>query len=309
VPTDTSGSGIRAPSIRMVTPSFRGDLERCAALCRSFDDFADPAFRHQVIVPRRDLKRFRGLAGRRREVLCVEEVLPARAFRLPARRERFLLAWRHARKGWLVQQLVKLAAAREGGVDAVVLADSDIVLVRPLAPGHFLRGGRVRLYRADGTGHYRLDPNYPKWHRGAARLLGVDVEEPYPANFIGPLASWAPDVVRALCARIEAVAGRPWVEAVAGLPAGAGFSEYTTYGLFSDLVDAAARARHAAAGQALCHLSWEHAVDTPAGREAFVRALRAEHVAVLIQSNLHLPPSDWRALLKALPAGAAADAA
>jgi hypothetical protein len=284
--------------IRVVTPSYRGDLERCEALCASFDAFAGAEFHHQVIVPRRDLARFAKLAGGRREVRCVEEVLPVTAIRLPRRRERWLLGYRYRRSGWLLQQLVKVAAARPGGVDAVVFADSDIVFVRPLEASHFVQGGRVRFYRNSGTDHYRLDPNYAKWYRGAGHLLDVSVADPYPANFVGPLVSWLPAVVEAMCERIEAVAGRPWIEAAARLPEDMGFSEYTAYGVFVDRLDAAAR--HTAAPGSLCHLSWEYELGSQAGRDAFIRAIGPESVAVLIQSNLRLPLPQWRALLDAL---------
>ncbi|MEJ2122126.1 MAG: DUF6492 family protein [Alphaproteobacteria bacterium] len=289
-------------SIRVVTPSFRGDFERCAAMCASFDAFAEPAFHHQVIVPRRDLARFRDLANARREVLCVEDVLPGFAFQLPVRKERWLLGRWHRRGGWLVQQLVKVAAARPGGVDAVVFADSDIVLIRPLRAADFLEHGRVRLYRSGGTDHYRLDPNYPKWYRGAAQLLDIPIDDPYPAHFVGQLESWAPEVVEAMCERIEQVSGRPWMEAVSRLTGGVGFSEYTTYGVFVDSGAAGAAERHFIATRSLCHLSWNHDLGTRAGRDAFVAGLQPEAVAVLIQSNLKLPPPEWRALLEALTA-------
>lgn len=287
-------------SIRVVTPSYRGDLERCAALCASFDTFVDPDFHHQVIVPRRDLARFRGLANRRRDILCVEEVLPAHALRMPGAKERWLLAFRYRRRGWLLQQLVKVAAARSARVDAVVFADSDVAFVRPLHASHFLSDGRVRLLRDAGTDHYQIDPNYSKWYRGAERLLDVAVDEPYPANFIGPLVSWVPGIVEAMCDHMESVAGRPWLEAVGRLGNGAGFSEYTTYGVFVDRVDPAASARHAETPAALCHLSWNHDLGTRSGRDAFVRALDPENVAVVIQSNLRLPAAEWRALLDRL---------
>ena len=287
-------------SIRVVTPSFRGDFERCETMCASFDTFAEPAFHHQVIVPRRDLARFRALGNARREVLCVEDVLPGFAFQLPVRKERWLLGRWHRRGGWLAQQLVKVAAARPGGVDAVVFADSDIVLIRPLRAADFLKDGRVRLYRSGGTDHYQLDPNFHKWYRGAAQLLDVSIDDPYPAHFVGPLESWVPEVVDAMCARIEQVSGRSWMEAAARLTGGLGFSEYTTYGVFVDSGGAAER--HFIATQSLCHLSWNHDLGTRAGRAAFIAGLGPDAVAVLIQSNLRLPAPEWRALLEAVAA-------
>jgi Family of unknown function (DUF6492) len=292
-------------SIRVVTPSFRGDLERCEALCASFDRFAAAEFHHQIVVPRRDLARFRELRTSRREVLCVEEVLPRRVLHLPARKERWLIGLRYQRRGWLMQQLVKVAAACPGGVDAVVFADSDIVLVRPLRASHFLKDGRVRLYQRPGTEHYAIDPNYTKWYRGAARLLDVAVDDPYPKTYVGPLASWLPELAVAMCERIEAVTGRPWIEAASRLRDDAGFSEYTTYGVFVERAKPEGAARHLDMPAELCHVSWSYDVASPAGREAFLAGLEPEHVALLIQSNLRLPTAEWRGLLEALPRTAA----
>jgi hypothetical protein len=295
-------------SIRVVTPSFRGDFERCEAMCASFDAFADPEFHHQVIVPRRDLARFRDLGNARREVLCVEDVLPGFAFQLPVRKERWLFGRWHRRGGWLAQQLVKVAAARPGGVDAVVFADSDLVLIRPLRAADFLKDGRVRLFQIPGTGHYDIDPNYAKWFRGAGRLLDVTVEDPYPKSYVGPLVSWLPELAVAMCERIERVTGHGWIEAIGRLRDGAGFSEYTTYGVFVERADPEAAGRHAAMPGRLCHVSWEFDIATPEGRDAFIRALDPENVAVLIQSNVRLPTAEWRDLLDALPQASASHA-
>jgi hypothetical protein len=75
-------------------------------------------------------------------------------------------------RGWLVQQLAKLAIAFVAQEDTLVHADSDIVLIRPLREESLTDGdGAVRLYRIPGAIDDRL-PNHVPWPRNAEQHLG-----------------------------------------------------------------------------------------------------------------------------------------
>ena len=52
-------------------------------------------------------------------------------------------------RGWIIQQLVKLAVADQISERVIVMADSDLVFIRPVTVATFAPGGRVRLYRMD----------------------------------------------------------------------------------------------------------------------------------------------------------------
>ena len=85
--------------------------------------------------------------------MLTEDVLPKRVLRIGTRRlglrsNVFLQLGRPIR-GWLVQQLAKLAISREITADVIVHADSDVALVRPFDPSMLVdHEGRIRLFCA-----------------------------------------------------------------------------------------------------------------------------------------------------------------
>ena len=115
----------------------------------------------------------RSLRGPRTEVWTVDELLPRRMLPLSV-----FNAWVDPRRpyppirGWVMQQIVKFGAAAELGVDLLVLADSDVVLVRPVTIDTFRNDGRVRFYRSEGAVDERL-PRHLLWHEVARKLLGL----------------------------------------------------------------------------------------------------------------------------------------
>ena len=91
-------------------------------------------------------------------------------------------------RGWLVQQLVKLAAASVSTEDVLVHVDSDIVFVRPFDSLAHARGAVPLFHVADAINHEL--PTHVRWHRTAERLLDV-APAPFPApDFVGPLIFW-----------------------------------------------------------------------------------------------------------------------
>ena len=132
-----SGGGRRAapPSVAFVTVSYGPDRDRCRLLCRSLDALGPPKSGHLIIVDRADLAQFSELETGSRRIIATEDVLPSRVWRLEARRvglrSNVFLHLGKPVRGWLVQQLVKLAACRDVAADIIVHADSDVALVRP----------------------------------------------------------------------------------------------------------------------------------------------------------------------------------
>ena len=269
-------------------------------MCATVDEFTKFDFRHHLVVPKRDMRRFRQLETARRTVVAVEDYLPVWALRVPRQRERWLLSGTTYTSGWIVQQIVKIraaeAAAGSGDIGALVIVDSDICLVRPFEIDHIMSGAKVRFHRDTNPATNRIDPSNPKWVRGACRLLGLSAQAIDGVDYIGPLISWDPMVVERMCRRIESVMGRAWPVAAARQKGEFGFSECVTHGMFVDRCDAAARERLAPTPHSLCHLSLDYDIGSPAGRQDFIRSVRPEHVAVVIQSNLRLPVAQWRAL-------------
>ena len=128
------------------------------------------------MVDRGDLPLFRPLQNARTTVVAKEEVLPLWVRRLDTLRIGLRSnVWFQARglpiRGWLVQQLVKLAVAEEVRADILVHADSDVVLLRTFSVSSIVDDdGRVRLYARPDYIDEAL-PNHVRWHRSAERLL------------------------------------------------------------------------------------------------------------------------------------------
>lgn len=297
------------PRIGILTCSFAGDFPLCRTLARSVERFAAPDVLHRIVVPRRDLALFEALAGPRTEIIAQETLLP-RGFlnlpRPPGAIRRFIPALRREIyltpvglvRGWIMQQIVKFAAAAAMPCDVVIHADSDTCLIRPLDPASLAPGGRVRLYALPGEG--RLDTHLP-WHAAAAELLGLPPCDYFGADYIGSLITWNPESVRALLARVESVAGTSWTRALARRWQ---FSEYILYGAYAGR-SGLCPMPHAPSPRSLCHSSWGHDVHSPEGVARFVAALEPHHLGADVQSTEGLDAAAREAIFAALEARAA----
>jgi hypothetical protein len=126
-----------------------------------------------VVVTDADVAPFRRFEGPQCVVVGVADVLPPSVRALPLTK-----LWVNVRRpvpplrGWIVQQLLKLALAEQVQERVVVMADSDIVFIRTITEATFAPGGRVRLYRKDDGVDESL-PRHLKWHAVAHALLGL----------------------------------------------------------------------------------------------------------------------------------------
>jgi hypothetical protein len=283
-----------APSVALITLSFRGDLELCRLLCDSVDRHVPEAVRHSLVVPRADLALFASLAGPRRAVVAEETLLPPWLLKLPLPgprwRKRLFLPRRNIHlslkgglvRGWIVQQVIKLAAAAAARTDAVLMVDSDVAFVRRFDPAALLIDGRIRLHRRPGAEDTAM---HRPWHMAACALLGLQPAGYQGADYIDNLVPWRPEIVRRLLQRIAATSGRHWVDAVTRQRH---FSEYICYGIHCDKVLGIAAAGHAGTPDSLCATVWSEAAAAElAGRSRPV--LAAGQVAIGVQSTLALP--------------------
>jgi hypothetical protein len=293
------------PTLAIVTPSYAADFERCELLCESLDAFAVDAFRHYIVVADHDHRQFAALSSPRREVIPDSELLPVW---LKAVRRPFDRLGRHVwisgdiRKqirplsGWHVQQLRKLALPRMIDQDVIVMADSDSMFVRPFGVSNFKVDDEVRLYRRHGV--IGVDPqneaDHVAWTRNAASALGLP-EPSFPADdYINNLVSWRRDRALALVARIEALSGMQFVQALGRLGA---FSEYQLYGAFAS--GPAAMSGHFASADALSHTYWNGGALDRDGMRAFVDQLQPHQIALCVQSFTRTPVELMRGLFKA----------
>ena len=272
-----------AASFCLLTKTYFGDYDAFARLCDSIDRHM-PDVRHYVLVDRSDMALFARFAGPQRILLDCAGLVPGFVeFRLGGRRMWWRRPWFIAR-GWIYQQLAKLAAVAQLQEDAVILVDSDLVFVRAIRPEQVFDNERTKLYHHPGA------PSGPasesdKWHDIASAALGLPQRGYTGSDYISTVIPWSPAVVRDLLAHVERATGRKWHDE---LVRHFRFSECVLYGVFCDHVPGPHQARLAHTREVLCHLSWGYDLADPAGVDAYVADLGPGKVAALVQSNLGL---------------------
>jgi hypothetical protein len=271
----------------VMTKSFAPDFELCAALNRSVLENSPDAVHHHIIVPRSDFNLFGRLAGPRTHIRCELDLLPRTFVPMPFKNFMVNLARPFPPvRGWILQQMIKLAAIAASQDDAVLVVDSDVEFVRPFTAEMFVRDGNVRFFCKPNQIDKRLS-RHMTWHRVARTFLGLpSAEPPYPDYISSPLA-WDPTIVRRMLARVEAIAGRPWMTAIAGQ---LDFSECVLYGVFVDIVSGEP-AKSFTSDDPLCLSYWEHAPLNLDDVADFIRGVRPTDIAAMIPSKSRTPPA------------------
>ncbi|MGQ7829924.1 DUF6492 family protein [Altererythrobacter sp. Z27] len=266
-------------SFAFVTKSYRGDFELCRSLCQGIDRHM-PETTHYLLVDAADLKLFEPLATNRRKLVDCSALLPKfKELDLLGRR----LWWRFPAtfvRGWIYQQLAKIAFVAEMEEGAAVHIDSDVHFRAPLDERFIVEGATARLLRNPGGG---ASAQHDDWHRIAQKSLGLPITGYSGCDYIGPGVVWSPDQVRAMIERLEAVSGRAWYDTLAGHFR---FSEYLLYGTFCDKLGLDGQTGLPSGDWSFCHLCWGHDLSTEQGVQRFVEAAQPHHACVLIQSNL-----------------------
>jgi Family of unknown function (DUF6492) len=272
--------------LAVITPSFRDDAEMFADLHRSVLEFTPPDTVHHVFIPVRDRPLFARHEGPRCRIWTSPEILPRRFVKvgqghnyLNARRP-----WPPIR-GWITQQAIKIAATGRIDADLVLLADSDVVLVRPVRAERFTVDGLRCLHREEKAVTEDME-RHMIWHRVARELLGLPAAPPPPLpDYVSPFNFWEPAVVRAMQDRIRQTTGRDWLDAFTSQ---LHISEFILYGVFVDEVLGASGPR-LPSDITHCHNSWERTPMTREGAIAFAEQLGPDAVAMMISAQSHTP--------------------
>jgi hypothetical protein len=304
-------------NIAILTTSYLPDLEGFKRLHESVLRFTEEATTHHVIVPRRDFESFRRIRSPRLQVWAEPDFLPQEFIstdRLAALRRRVPILPRTVNcsainvkrpwppvRSWILQQILKLAAARELECSAVVIIDSDVILVRPMRSAIFFRGDAVRIYEkpegitSELTRHFR-------WTRTAYELLGIPWQEQiaFP-DYVGGIISWEPRLVSNCLQRIEEVHRRSWGTA---LSAQLHFSEFVLYGTYVRHFGSSNQLSFAEP-TTLCHSYWSPKPMSWDAANSFVESYASQDVAIHIQSNSGTPTSIVEHVMSALHRGAA----
>lgn len=279
-------------SLAIVTPSCAPDFTRFRRLHNSVLRHTGADVMHYTIVPPPDFEMFSSLASSRLTVLREPEVLP-HTFLSAARLSRILHLPRGYRvaavnlrhpwppvRGWILQQILKLAFVSTLEADVALMIDSDVLLARELSEGAFIKDGSVRHYRLPQG----LNPDmerHLRWRATAQRLLNVAAPSPDYADYIAGLVSWSPDVVRKMLGRVESELSRPWQTVVA---AQLEFSEFILYGEYIAALGTPAEQAFES-DQTLCHSRWDPSPLSMSAAEDFLATMPATDIAIHIQSN------------------------
>jgi hypothetical protein len=280
----------------IITPSYGPDFERAELLANSVKELVSADVEHLLLVDRRDVPQFNVLRGPRTRVLEVESILPWWIRRMPGARRWWLSLKTLPIRNWILQQVVKLSVGEHIDADNYLFVDSDVSFIRPFNPNEFVDSeNNLRLFRVPNAA--RQESHF-RWHRTAARLLGLPSTDYFGANYIGNIISWRRDVLTQLYRHIEKSTGRSWKSAVCS---SLHLSEYILYGIFVEHV--LKGAGHYYQEQAHCHISWDYDVSTQAGLDQFIAETRPEHVAVMVSSKDCISPKQYQESLRQISRG------
>ena len=268
----------------MVTASYGPDLERCRLLCETMDRHVSGVSMHYLLVEHRDVALFRQFESAHRIVIDERDLLPSwlKPYWDPTsrfRRRVWLSVKTPPLRGWHVQQLRRIALASHVGEDVHVFCDSDVAFIKPFDISAFVRDGKVRLFRRDDGLRNADGPEHEIWHRNAAAVLGIAAPQVSPHDYISTLIAWKGETVRAMCAGIEQITGRNWIE---GIARDRRFSECTLYGRYVDEVIGSAGHFHG--GEEFCRVQWSGEPHSDEEIRAFIATMSPEQVAVGMQS-------------------------
>jgi Family of unknown function (DUF6492) len=279
----------RAPTVALVTPTYRGDLARCELLVESARRCC-PTIEHRLVIDRRDLGHFRHLQDRA-TIVVSEQLLPRFTWRVPGARSIWVTPTSRPTRGWIVQQVLKLAAASMADADVSVFCDSDVTFVRPFTASDVVdEHSSVGLLDVDF-----VNDEVRHWTGVASSLLGLAPELAAPRGHVGNLIAWRRENVVALTQHIAKVTGHDWRTALMRLPT---FSEYVLYGVFVRGVLGYPGSGHHPSIVPLVKASWGQDLHGDRALDRFLTELDPQTVAVMIHSKDQVSVERYRATVE-----------
>jgi hypothetical protein len=283
--------------LAVVTPSYSPDFDLYRAMHTSVLAHTPEDVVHHVVTPDRDVAVFSALESARCRIWPLSDLIPRRFRAVPR-----LNVWINVRhpwlpvRGWIMQQVAKLALTAQVGADAVMLLDSDVLLARPVTFDLLFTDGQCVFYREPDAVESNL-PRHQVWHAVARELLGLPPAQPPFHDYVNPFSVWDPRLVVALQERVQTVTGRHWMDAIG---AHLHFSEDTLYGVFVDEIVGGVTTGTV---RSPCHCYWDTMPLDADGAIAFVHQLPPDDVAVMISAKSRTPPAARQAAATVLESG------
>jgi Family of unknown function (DUF6492) len=283
--------------VALLTPTYGPHLELCALLCESVDRHVTSFSKHYLLVPDNDLALFSRFAGERRVVIPASAFLPTWLKPLPRifRRKRRQFWWSLRAKpasGWHVQQILKIAATNALPHQRFCILDSDIVFFRDFDLARFELPNAIPLFQVNDEVTAEQPP-HARWVETSHQLLGLPTPSLPAPDFIGHIICWDQSTTREMAARIEAVTGRGWIEALCRTR---DFSEYMLYGYFVQN-NAKAASRHRPAFSTPCVSYWDRPRLDRSGLDQLLLRARSGDVAFSVTSFSGTPVESIRAAI------------
>lgn len=274
----------------IVTTSYLPDLARCELLVESLDRVG-LRVPHYLIVDRCDRAAFSHLENGRRCLIESEALLGNWIFRLPGRKSIWFSLRAMPTRGWIMQQILKIAASEVIPERTLVFCDSDVVFFRHFQREDLLVGGKIGLLD--------VEPHSSSvgWTVAARRLLGVPSGNGGYRNHVGNMICWNRETIRAMLQRIESSTNTNWRVALARTPR---FSEYMIYGIFVREVLGYDAVDHAPSTVPLVKPSWGVQLRTEQALKAFFSDFDRRTVAVMIHSKDGVDPARYRPYVERL---------
>jgi len=279
----------------LITPTYLPDLARAELLVESVQRCC-PGLPHHLIVDHRDLAHFRHL-GDKATIITSEDLLPWWIHRLPGRRSVWLSMRSRPTRGWIVQQILKIAAASQLKADVSIFCDSDVAFVRPFDPASVLTREGAHANSVALLDVEFVNDEVREWTDIARTMLGLDPTALEPRGHVGNLICWRRENVKAMIERLAHVAGTDWRAALMRLPT---FSEYVLYGAHTRGILGYEAAGHHPSTAPLVKPSWGIDLRDERALSDFFATLDPATVATMIHSKDGIEPARYRNHLVAM---------
>jgi hypothetical protein len=277
-------------SFAIVTPTYLPDLVRCELLARSLDRCA-PDVPHYLIVDNRDLAAFRHLEGGNRRLIVSESLVGHWLKRLPGKKSYWLSFRAPPVRGWIIQQILKIAAVDAVSERTLIFCDSDTSFFRHFDRTDLLVDGKIGLLDIDFT-----NDDIHRWTEAGKRLLGLSGQIAKRGH-VGNMICWNRETILAMRRRIAETTGSDWQVALARTPS---FSEYMLYGMYVREVAGYRAVDHAPSDVPLVKASWGEDLGSGAAIDRFFSNFDPRTVAVMVHSKDGINPNRFEAKLEQL---------
>lgn len=282
---------VKNTTFAFITPSYAPDFQRCKLLCWSIKKFVTFPVKHYIVVDRRDLKLFRELEDADTIVLTKEDIFPRWIVRIPMPSFFKKNLWFNFRgyktgnwllRGWLVQQIIKLAAAQYAQEDVLVFVDSDVAFIDPFDGSTLWDGEKVRLFRVE---HLKdMDDKVGRrWRQTAKHLLALPEKDSYYDFYVSQIVTWKRDNLVQMYRHIEKNFQRNWLEVITEAK---DLSEYMLYGLFVNYALGEKSGHFDNHLEKICWCYWHEVPLPPAELKAFFQEAKSTgHPAVMVSAK------------------------